>query len=332
MPRHASFAKVEATQNYGAEVMLHGETFDEAMAFAKSTATERGLTLVHAYDDPAVMAGQGTVGLEIVEALADVDAVLVPVGGGGLLAGVALAVKSRVPRARVIGVQSAAAPAWESAFRSRRLAAVVPSATVADGIAVGQPGSQPAEVIWRYADDIVAVPDERITRAMVLLLEWGKLLVEGAGAVGIAALLEGTIPVRGKKVAVLLSGGNLDPTLLARVVDQGLAEAGRFMMLRVVVLDRPGRLAEVLSCIAATEANVVEVNHHRAGLHLPIGHVELEVLLETKNRVHGEQLLEAFRRAGYEALPPIGVHPMVRRLASKEAAHALQGPPPADES
>ena len=325
MPTGAPFAKVEATGNYGAEVLLHGNDFDEAMARARELAKERNLTLVHAYDDLAVIAGQGTVGVEIAEALPEVDIVLVPVGGGGLLAGTALAVKSLAPHTRVIGVQAVAASAWFQAFRSRALAQVVPSATVADGIAVGSPGKAPSELIWRYVDDIITVGEEKISQAMVLLLEWGKLLVEGAGAVGMAALLDGKVHARGQKVAVVLSGGNLDPTLLARIVDQGLAEAGRFMVLRVLILDRPGRLALVLACVAASEANVLEVHHHRKDLHLPVGQVEVELLLETKGRLHADRVLSAFHEAGYElGLPAAeaGVRSTLRYLTSGEAARA----------
>ena len=334
MPKDAPFAKVEATENYGAEVILHGGNFDEALTRAHEVAKERSLTLVHPYDDPAIIAGQGTLGLEIMEALPDADVVLVPVGGGGLIAGVALAVKSLAPHARVIGVQAVAAPAWSLAFQSRALTPIMPSATVADGIAVGSPGKIPAELIWRYVDDIVTVGEDKIARAMVLLLEWGKLLVEGAGAVGMAALLDGKVRTHDQKVVAVLSGGNLDPTLLARIVEQGLAEAGRFMVLRVLVLDRPGRLANVLACVALAEANVLEVYHHRKDLHLPVGHVEVELLLETKDRPHGERLLAAFRDAGYELASPIpdgALIPSVRRLISSEAAQAQPRPKEADE-
>ena len=332
MPRDAPFAKVEATVNYGAEVVLHGANFDEALTRARELAKERNLTLIHAYDDPAIIAGQGTVGLEVIEALPDADVVLVPVGGGGLIAGVALAVKSIAPRVRVIGVQAAAAPAWSHAFESRALTPLMPTATVADGIAVGAPGKAPADLIWRHVDDVVTVSEEKIAQAMVLLLEWGKLLVEGAGAVGMAALLDGKIKARDQNVAVILSGGNLDPTLLARVVEQGLAEAGRFMVLRVLILDRPGRLAGVLGCVARAEVNVLEVYHHRKDLHLPVGQVEVELLLETKDRAHGERLLAAFHDSGYEAISPMAEpRPSVRRLISGEAAHAQPSADQPDE-
>ena len=293
------------------------------MAHAQTLAKERGLTLIHAFDDDMIIAGQGTVGLEIVEELPDVDVVLVPVGGGGLLAGTALAVKAAAPRARLIGVQAAAAPAWSQAFQSKAIAPISPSVTVADGIAVGSPGKTPAEIIWRYGDDVLTVIEEKIAQAMVLLLEWGKLLVEGAGAVGLAALLDGKVRVRGQKVAVVLSGGNLDPTLLARIVEQGLAESGRFIVLKVVILDRPRRLAQVLACVAAAEGNVLEVYHHRKEIHLPVGQVEVELLLETRDRRHGNLVLAAFREAGYEAaeaIPEAEMHPTLRRLISREAA------------
>ena len=322
MPRDASFAKVEATRGYGAEVVLFGHSFDEAMHHAQALARDRSLVLVHAFDDPMIVAGQGTIGLEITEAMPDVEAVLVPVGGGGLLAGIALAVKETAPMARVYGVQAAAAPAWVRSFESRALTAVPASSTVADGIAVGEPGRTPAELIWRYVDGMVTVSDEKIAQAMVLVLERGKLLVEGAGAVGLAALLEGKVDCAGKKTVAVLSGGNIDPTLLSRVIEQGLAEAGRFMVLRVAILDRPGRLAAVLERVAAAEANVLEVYHHRKGFHLPVGQVEVEVLLETRDAAHADAVRAAFTEAGYAELEPeslTGLGPTVRRFVAGEA-------------
>ena len=231
MSKGTSLAKLEATRNYGAQVVLHGENFDQAQEYAFGLAQEDGRTFIPAFDDLQVIAGQGTVGLEIWQDLPDVDAVVVPVGGGGLISGVALAVKELRPGAKVYGVQVEASPGAALAFQRGHRRSVPPEPTIADGIAVGQPSSLTFELMNTYVDDIVTVSEEEVAHAMVLLLERAKLLVEGAGAVGLAALLAERLPCRGQKVAVLLSGGNLDPLLLARILDHGLAHAGRYLVL-----------------------------------------------------------------------------------------------------
>ncbi len=306
MPKSASFAKVAATRGYGAEVVLMGQSYDEAQKHAAKLAKEHNLTFVHAFDDEAIIAGQGTIGLEIVEQAPDTDIVLVPVGGGGLIAGVSLAIKSLKPSVRVVGVQASAAPACSQSFKAGHIVEIRASSTVADGIAVAHTGRHPFEIIRRHVDDMVTVGDETITQAMVLLLERCKLLVEGAGAVGLAALLEGKVECAGKSVAVLLSGGNIDATLIARVIEHGLADAGRFVVIRVTLLDRPGRLANVLNCLANADANVLDVVHHRKGLHLPLGHVDVELVLETRDTDHIEQVFAALAKAGYLQQPSEG--------------------------
>lgn len=321
MPRHASLAKVAATRAYGAEVLLHGDSFDDALVRAQQVSQERELTFIHAFDDAAVVAGQGTIGLELQESASQADAVLVPVGGGGLIAGVAAALKESGCRAEVIGVQAAAAPALARSLSAGRLRPARPRSTVADGIAVGHPGPLPFQLIRRYVDRMVVVDDELITQAMVILLERTKLVVEGAGAVGVAALLGGLVEGRGRRVVAVLSGGNIDSNLIARILEHGLAHAGRYLVLRVAVRDQPGRLARLLECIAQAEVNVLEVAHHRAATHLPIGIVEVEVTVETRDAAHGEEVCAHLELHGYSRGSP-GPGPFgvpVRYFVSKEA-------------
>ncbi|MBI3954304.1 MAG: threonine ammonia-lyase [Chloroflexi bacterium] len=333
MPRHASLAKVTATRGYGAEVLLHGESFDEAQARALELSQAEGLIFIPAFDDAAIVAGQGTIGLEIMEDVPQADAVLVPAGGGGLIAGVAVALKESGCRAEVIGVQAAAAPALSQSLAAGRLKPVKAHSTVADGIAVGHPGQLPFQLVRRHVDRILTVDDEVITQAMVLLLERAKLLVEGAGAVGIAALLGGLREYRGRRVVAVLSGGNIDSNLIARVLEHGLAHAGRYLVLRVVVQDQPGRLARLLEGIAQADVNVLEVAHRRAATHLPIGVVEVEVVVETRDAAHGEEVCAHLERQGYsQGAPgpgPFGVP--VRYFTSKEAEwrQQLTAPAPA---
>jgi threonine dehydratase len=299
MPTTVSLPKLAATRGYGARVRLEGESFDEALAHATRLASEQGLTFIHAYDDPHIIAGQGTVGLELLAQLPDVDAIVVPVGGGGLLAGVATAVKTLRPSVKVFGVQAAAAPA---VARSKAAGAkiVVPAATtVADGIAVATPGEAGLESIVRHVEDIALVDEEAITQAMVLLLERCKLVVEGAGAVTVAALLSERLKVPNGQVALLLSGGNVDANVLAQVIEHGLVHASRFLALRVTLLDRPGQLAALLECLAEAKSNVVEVSHHRRGPHLRLGQVAVEVSLEVRDPDHAREVIEHLERRGY---------------------------------
>jgi len=299
-------AKVQATRGYDAEVILHGTTYEEAEAHAHRLALERGLTFIHAFDDPAVIAGLGTVGLELCRQAQALDLVVVPVGGGGLIAGIATAVKALRPQARVIGVQVDAAPACVRSLKAKRRVSVRPAPTIADGIAVAQPGQLPLQIIRRTVDDVVEVTNEEIAWAIVLLLERAKLLVEGAGAAAMAALLSGHIAASGKTVVAVLSGGNIDPLLLSRVLDHGLARQGRFLMLGVYLQDVPGQLARLLEVVAQTGANVVEVTHHRRGLDFPPGRVEVQIMVETRDPEHAAVLAQRLQERGYQlsALPP----------------------------
>ncbi|MBM2826899.1 MAG: L-threonine ammonia-lyase [Dehalococcoidia bacterium] len=299
MPEMASLAKVEATKGYGAKVILHGDNFDQAVSKARELEYNEGLTLIPAFDDPHVIAGQGTLGLEVLEQVTEADVILVPVGGGGLISGVALAVKALRPSVRIIGVQASAATAALRSYTERRVMSVTPHNTLADGIAVGAPGQLTLPMMLKLVDDMVEVSEEEISQAMVLLLERTKLLVEGAGATPLAALLSGKVSCQGQTVVAVLSGGNIDVGLLDRVVEHGLTTAGRYLIIRVKMDDRPGRLAHLLDHIAAIKVNVLEVEHHRTGLPLPVGQVEVQLTLETKTSEHGEEICKRLRSAGY---------------------------------
>ena len=299
MPVDASLAKVQATRGYGAEVILHGENLDQALHHSQELAQTRGLTFIHAFDDPQVIAGQGTLGVEMCQDVQQPGLVLVPVGGGGLISGVALAIKTLSPKTRVIGVQAAAAPATERSYRRGRRLHVSASTTLADGIAVSEPGRVPWSLIRRYVDGIVTVSEESIAHAQVWLLERAKLLVEGAGAVGVAALLEQRVEITGKGVVIVLSGGNVDMNLLDKILEHGLAEAGRYQVLEVVLSDRPGTLGRLLTVLAHAGVNVLEVEHQRHAMDLPLGYVVVQVTGETRDAAHAAEVAHALETGGY---------------------------------
>ena len=299
MPIGASLPKVEATRGYGATVVLAGDNFDDSQDHARRIMRDNDLTFIHAFDDPAIIAGQGTIGLEILEQVDDPDTVVVPVGGGGLISGIAVAIKETAPNVRVIGVQAAASTAVVDSYKANRHFPVGQQATVADGIAVGTPGELTIPLVKRYVDDMVVVEEEEITQAMLLLLERSKLLVEGAGAVGLAAVLGEKTRSAGQKVAVVLSGGNVDSHLIARVVEHGLAHAGRYLVFKVMVEDRPGQLNRLLRIISENEVNVLDIGHLRHAPTVHMGQVEIQLTLETRNTAHSEEVLEKMRAAGY---------------------------------
>ena len=313
MPAAASIPKVEATRGYGASVVLHGDGFDQAMTYARRVVRESGMTLIHAFDDPVIIAGQGTLGLELLEQVGGVDTVVVPVGGGGLISGVGLAIKESAPGVRVIGVQAEAATAVVDSYKANQRITVKGHATVADGISVGSPGRITLPLVSRYVDDMVVVGEQEITEAMMLLLERCKLLVEGAGAVGLAAVLSGKVEVSGRKVAIVLSGGNVDTHLIARVLEHGLAHAGRYLVMRVMLEDRPGRLNRLLTILSSTDVNVLDIGHLRHAASVHLGQVEIQLTLETRNRAHSAEVWERLRDAGYtpyESEPVGGAGPL----------------------
>ncbi|HEY8451617.1 MAG TPA: threonine ammonia-lyase [Natronosporangium sp.] len=299
MPAGAALPKVAATKGYGATVELGSRTVDEALVAAQQYAERVGAVFIHPFDHPDVIAGQGTVGLEILEQCPDVATIITGVGGGGLVSGIAVAAKALRPQVRVIGVQAAGAAAFPPSLRAGRPVRLPSYATIADGIAVGRPGDLTFAHVSKLVDDVVTVTDEDISRALLMLLERIKLVVEPAGAVAVAALLSGAVRAKPPVVAVL-SGGNIDPLLMLRVIEHGLAAAGRFLRFTVRCDDRPGQLAAVLAMIAEHGANVVDVAHQRHDPRLALGEVEVALSVETRGAAHSDQLLGALREAGYE--------------------------------
>lgn len=298
-PEGASLNKIQATRMYGAEVRLVGESFDDAFEEALRISRETGRVLIHAFDDPQVIAGQGTIGLEIMDERATVDVLVVPVGGGGLISGIALAAKAQNPRIKVIGVQAAGAAAM---VRSRQAGHVEPAVqvrTIADGIAVKRPGDLTFAMIEQYVDDIVTVDEHDISRAILIFLERSKLLVEGAGAVGLAALLAGKVSVGNQTVATVVSGGNIDVTLLNRIIEKGLVEEGRQLHLRTVIPDRPGQLSRLLERVAALKANVIRVNHERWDPGIAPQDVSVHLVLETRDQTHWNEIVSILRAENY---------------------------------
>ncbi|MFB6120098.1 MAG: threonine ammonia-lyase [Halobacteriaceae archaeon] len=301
MPEFAPISKVQATEGYGAEVILHGADYDEASGLAHDIAEEEGRTYVHAFDDEMVMAGQGTLGLEIVEDLPDVDTVVVPIGGGGLIAGVATAVKAHRPEIRVVGVQaegaSSVAPSLEKGTRIVRDHVD----TIADGIATRTVGEQTFEVIEDRVDEVVTVSDSEIAIAVMRLLERGKTLAEGAGAVPLAALLESRFDYApGETVVPVLSGGNIDLNLLTTVLVRGLVETGRYLRIRTVLQDRPGALEDLLDVLSAERANIYAIQHDRTSRKIGLEAAEVELDLETRGPEHVDRLIASLEDAGYE--------------------------------
>ncbi len=298
MPAGASIAKENATRDYGAAVVTAGTTIDEALVAARAFADRTGAVLVHPFDHPDIVAGQGTVGLEILARCPDVATVVVCTGGGGLLAGIAAAVKAIRPGVRVVGAQAAGAAAYPLSLAAGEPVALPSMATMADGIAVGRPGDVPFDLVRDLVDDIVTVSEASLARAVLLMLERAKLVVEPAGAAGVAAVLDGAVSDLRAPVVVVVSGGNVDPLLLLRIIRSGLVAAGRYLSLRVVVPDRPGGLARVLTELAVADANVLEVVHQRVAAELALDEVSIDVAVETRGPEHAVRVVDGLRRTG----------------------------------
>ncbi len=299
MPEGAPLAKVMATQGYGAKVVLAGMTYDDAYQHCLELQERSGMAFVHAFDDPDVIAGQGTLGLEMLSDLPDADALVVPIGGGGLISGIAIAAKALRPNITIIGVQAAGAASMRASVDARKLHELPSIATIADGIAVKRPGQLTFEIISQLVDDIVVVEDEEIISAVLFLMERNKMLVEGAGAVGVAAFLSGALKLPGKKVLVPMTGGNIDINLVGRFIEHGLAAAGRYFVIHTRLTDRPGELMRFLEVISEMRINVIDVRHQRISSRLPIMQREETITLETRDRAQCLQLLERLRTAGY---------------------------------
>jgi threonine dehydratase len=299
MPLPTPLTKVSATRAYGAEVVLHGTNYDEAYEEAVKQSQERHLTLIHAFDDDAVIAGQGTLGLEILEQQPDIEAIVAPIGGGGLIGGIACAAKEMSPNVRVFGVQPSRLPSMKAAVEHGSPVTLKPAATIADGIAVRRAGERTFPLVQKYVDDIVTVEEEEIANAILLLLEREKTLAEGAGAASIAAMLNHKLPLEGKKVAVLVCGGNIDVTLLARIIERGLVKDGRLVRLRVHLPDYPGALHRLTGILAELRANIVETAYDRAYHGVNLGDTAIDITMETRGPAHIAELLVALLAAGY---------------------------------
>ena len=299
MPEWAPLGKVTAARRYGAEIVLSGENYDEAYARDKEIEAERSLVFVHPFDDPRVIAGQGTIGLELLDQVPGLDAVVVPVGGGGLVGGVALAVKSREPGVRVIGVQVEGLAGMRAALDAGQRVLLPAVTTIADGIAVRRVGEHTFGLARRFVDEVVAVDEEEIANAILHLLEIEKTVVEGAGAVPLAALVNKRVALSGKTVALVLSGGNIDVNLVSRIIERGLVKDGRLVRLAVMLRDRPGALAQLTVAVAETRANVLHILHDRAFSRARVGQSLVELTLETSGREQIEAIKRHLAKSGY---------------------------------
>jgi threonine dehydratase len=305
MPLATPLVKVTATRGFGAEVVLHGANYDEACEEATRLCAAEGMTFIHPFDDAAVMAGQGTIGLELLEQVPLLEAVVVPIGGGGLIGGIACAIKEACiqasrPEVRVIGVQTSRLPSMLAARAAGHPVTVEPATTIADGIAVRRAGDVTLPVVERYVDEIVTVDEDEIASAILVLLEREKTLAEGAGAAALAALLQKKTSLDGAHTAVMVCGGNIDVTLLSRIIERGLVQDGRMIRLRIHLLDKPGALAELTLLIAKYRANIVDTLYNRAYYGVNLGDTTIDITMETRGREQVEELLAALTAEGYK--------------------------------
>lgn len=300
LPNGAPISKVEATKSYGAQVCLVNGCYDDAYQKALQLRDEMGYTFVHPFDDEAVIAGQGTIGLEITNDMDDVDAVIVPIGGGGLIAGIAYAIKSIRPSIKVYGVQAAGAPSMYNSVKGGQIQCLDSVSTIADGIAVKQPGVNTFELINKYVDDIALVTEDEIASAILTLIEKQKMIAEGAGAVSVAAAMFEKFPIQGKKVVSVVSGGNIDVTSLNRVIKRGLMKSGRSTSLLIELIDKPGQLKDVSRIIADCGGNVTSVHHERAGDTESVNGCYLRIAMETRNYEHVEEITAALKKEGFK--------------------------------
>lgn len=301
MPLATPLIKVAATRAFGAEVILHGANYDEACEEALRRRDQEGRCFVHPFDDPEVISGQGTIGLELLEQVPDLEAVVVPIGGGGMIAGIACALKESNPRIRVVGVEPELLPSMLRAREDGAPITLAAEPTIADGIAVRRAGDLTFPLISRYVDEIVTVDDEEIASAILLLLEKEKALAEGAGAAPLAALMHAKVNLRGRRTVALVSGGNIDVTLLAKIIERGLVKDGRLLRLRVSLQDRPGALMQLTGILARERANIVETVHNRSYYGVNLGQTVIDVTLETRGASHITAITHALREAGFPA-------------------------------
>jgi threonine dehydratase len=299
MPLATPLVKVTATRGFGAEVVLHGANYDEACVEATRLCEAEGMTFIHPFDDPIVMAGQGTIGLELLEQVPQLEAVVLPIGGGGLIGGIACAIKESRPDIRVVGVQTSRLPSMAMAVEQHHPITLAPATTIADGIAVRRAGDVTFPVVDKYVDEIVTVDEDEIASAILVLLEREKTLAEGAGATALAALLQKKTSLQGRRAAVLVSGGNIDVTLLSRIIERGLVQDGRMIRLRIHLLDKPGALAELTKLIANYRVNIVDTLYNRAYYGVNLGDTTIDITLETRGREQVQELLAALDDGGY---------------------------------
>lgn len=302
LPDAAPISKIEATRAYGAQIELVKGVYDDAYKRALELKEEKGLTFIHPFDDDSVIAGQGTIGIEILNEFPDVEAIVVPVGGGGLISGVAYAVKTLRPDIKIYGVQAAGAPSMAQSVSDGKILTLDSVKTIADGIAVKQPGETTFEICKKYVDDIVTVTDDETSTAILKLMENQKLVAEGAGAVSVAAVLFNKVPVKGKKTVCIVSGGNIDVSILSRVIDRGLLKSGRLCRLSIELTDKPGQLADVSATIAEYGANVVSVNYEHAGKGSDVNNCILRIELETRNSAHIKEVREGLAARGFKLI------------------------------
>lgn len=300
MPLATPLVKVTATRGFGAEVLLHGANYDEACEEATRLCAAQGMTFIHPFDDPIVMAGQGTIGLELLEQVPQLEAVVVPIGGGGLIGGIACAIKESRPDIRVVGVQTSRLPSMAAAVEQHHPVTLDPATTIADGIAVRRAGDVTFPMVDKYVDEIVTVDEDEIASAILVLLEREKTLAEGAGATALAALLQKKTSLNGAHTAVMVCGGNIDVTLLSRIIERGLVQDGRLIRLRIHLLDKPGALAELTRLIANHRANIVDTLHNRAYYGVNLGDTVIDITMETRGREQVAELLEALTAEGYK--------------------------------
>jgi threonine dehydratase len=303
MPVHAPLTKITATRSYGADVKLVGQTFDEAAAYARMLAETEGFTPVHAFDDELVIAGQGTIGIEIVEDLPAVSVIVIPIGGGGIISGVAVAAKNLLPSVRIVGVQAAECAPVQKSIEAGKICAVETAMTIADGIAVKRPGALTLPIITEFVDEIVTVTEDEIAAGIFHSVQHAKLVAEGAGAAGVAALVAGKINVeKNDTVCAVICGGNIDPNLLSRVLEQVMARQGRYILLKLMVVDRPGALAGLTAEVARTGANVIDLFHRRAMWLAPLGKVGVELVLEVRDNAHAREVESHLESVGYHVV------------------------------
>nr|WP_231514809.1 threonine ammonia-lyase [Oceanobacillus salinisoli] len=299
MPTGAPLSKVQATKEYGAKVILHGNVFDEALDYALDLKNKTGAAFIHAFDDDDIITGQGTVGIEIIDQLPDVDAIVCPIGGGGLIAGIAAAVKEKNPSIQVYGVEASACPSMVESLKEDQLITVDSSPTMADGIAVKRPGQHNFQLVKQYVDDIFTVDEMEMAQSMLMLLERNKLLVEGSGAASLAAMLSQKLPIKNKKIVAVISGGNVDVSFISRIIERGMVEAGRFMRFNTILKDKPGNLEKILQIVTEMRGNILDISLNHMGDKIYPSYAQLSLSIETRDREHIEEILATLKKRGY---------------------------------